>query len=387
MYKILTLNNIAQSGLDRFPLDHYRLGKDLGDADAILLRSFDLHKYEPAASIKAVGRAGAGTNNIPIALYSKRGVPVFNTPGANANAVKELVLTGILLAARNIPDALAFVAGLDPQAPDLNKVIEDGKKNFVGVELPKKTLGVIGLGAIGVQVANSARALGMRVLGYDPHMTIDGAWKLSSDVEKAASLQDLLSHSDFLSVHVPLNDATRGIIGRSAFHVMKHGAVLLNFSREAVVDEDALLNALNQKKLARYVSDFPTAHLIGHPGAISLPHLGASTEEAEENCAMMVADQVRDYLERGNVSNSVNFPNLRLAREGAARLCVANLNQPNMIGQLSQVLGNAKLNIVQMQNASRGEVAYNVLDVETAVDAATKAAIEQIDGILSVRVI
>jgi len=387
MYKILTLNNIAQSGLDRFPLDHYRLGKDLGDADAILLRSFDLHKYEPAASIKAVGRAGAGTNNIPIALYSKRGVPVFNTPGANANAVKELVLTGILLAARNIPDALAFVAGLDPQSPDLNKVIEDGKKNFVGVELPKKTLGVIGLGAIGVQVANSARALGMRVLGYDPHMTIDGAWKLSSDVEKAASLQDLLSHSDFLSVHVPLNDATRGIIGRSAFHVMKHGAVLLNFSREAVVDEEALLNALNQKKLARYVSDFPTAHLIGHPGAISLPHLGASTEEAEENCAMMVADQVRDYLERGNVSNSVNFPNLRLAREGAARLCVANLNQPNMIGQLSQVLGNAKLNIVQMQNASRGEVAYNVLDVETAVDAATKAAIEQIDGILSVRVI
>jgi len=387
MYKILTLNNIAQSGLDRFPLDHYRLGKDLGDADAILLRSFDLHKYEPAASIKAVGRAGAGTNNIPIALYSKRGVPVFNTPGANANAVKELVLTGILLAARNIPDALAFVAGLDPQSPDLNKAIEDGKKNFVGVELPKKTLGVIGLGAIGVQVANSARALGMRVLGYDPHMTIDGAWKLSSDVEKAASLQDLLSHSDFLSVHVPLNDATRGIIGRSAFHVMKHGAVLLNFSREAVVDEEALLNALNQKKLARYVSDFPTAHLIGHPGAISLPHLGASTEEAEENCAMMVADQVRDYLERGNVSNSVNFPNLRLAREGAARLCVANLNQPNMIGQLSQVLGNAKLNIVQMQNASRGEVAYNVLDVETAVDAATKAAIEQIDGILSVRVI
>lgn len=387
MYKILTLNNIAQSGLDRFPLDHYRLGKDLGDADAILLRSFDLHKYEPAASIKAVGRAGAGTNNIPIALYSKRGVPVFNTPGANANAVKELVLTGILLAARNIPDALAFVAGLDPQSPDLNKAIEDGKKNFVGVELPKKTLGVIGLGAIGVQVANSARALGMRVLGYDPHMTIDGAWKLSSDVEKAASLQDLLSHSDFLSVHVPLNDATRGIIGRSAFHVMKHGAVLLNFSREAVVDEEALLNALNQKKLARYVSDFPTAHLIGHPGAISLPHLGASTEEAEENCAMMVADQVRDYLERGNVSNSVNFPNLRLAREGAARLCVVNLNQPNMIGQLSQVLGNAKLNIVQMQNASRGEVAYNVLDVETAVDAATKAAIEQIDGILSVRVI
>jgi len=387
MYKILTLNNIAQSGLDRFPLDHYRLGKDLGDADAILLRSFDLHKYEPAESIKAVGRAGAGTNNIPIALYSKRGVPVFNTPGANANAVKELVLTGILLAARNIPDALAFVAGLDAQSPDLNKVIEDGKKNFVGVELPKKTLGVIGLGAIGVQVANSARALGMRVLGYDPHMTIDGAWKLSSDVEKATSLQDLLSHSDFLSVHVPLNDATRGIIGRSAFHVMKHGAVLLNFSREAVVDEEALLNALNQKKLARYVSDFPTAHLIGHPGAISLPHLGASTEEAEENCAMMVADQVRDYLERGNVSNSVNFPNLRLAREGAARLCVANLNQPNMIGQLSQVLGNAKLNIVQMQNASRGDVAYNVLDVETAVDAATKAAIEQIDGILSVRVI
>jgi D-3-phosphoglycerate dehydrogenase / 2-oxoglutarate reductase len=387
MFKILTLNNIAQSGLDRFPLDRYRLGKDLTDADAILLRSYDLHKFEPPASVKAVGRAGAGTNNIPIATYSKRGVPVFNTPGANANAVKELVLTGMLLAARNIPDALAFVAGLDPQAPDLNKLIEDGKKNFVGVELPKKTLGVIGLGAIGVQVANSARALGMRVLGFDPHMTIEGAWKLSSDVEKAASLQDLLTHSDFISVHVPLNDATRGIVGRSAFHVMKHGAVLLNFSREAIVDEEALLDALNQKKLARYVSDFPSPHLIGHRSAISLPHLGASTEEAEENCAMMVADQVRDYLERGNVSNSVNFPNLRLAREGAARLCVANLNQPNMIGQLSQVLGNAKLNIVQMQNASRGEIAYNVLDVESAVDAATQAALGKIEGILSVRVI
>lgn len=387
MFKILTLNNIAQSGLDRFPLDRYRLGKDLSDADAILLRSYDLHKYEPPLTVKAVGRAGAGTNNIPIAIYSKRGVPVFNTPGANANAVKELVITGMLLAARNIPDALAFVAGLDPHAPDLNKLIEDGKKNFVGVELPKKTLGVIGLGAIGVQVANSARALGMRVMGFDPHMTIEGAWKLSSDVEKAASLQDLLAHSDFISVHVPLNDATRGIVGRSAFHVMKHGAVLLNFSREAIVDEEALLDALNQKKLARYVSDFPSPHLIGHQGAISLPHLGASTEEAEENCAMMVADQVRDYLERGNVSNSVNFPNLRLAREGAARLCVANLNQPNMIGQLSQVLGNAKLNIVQMQNASRGEIAYNVLDVESAVDAATQAALGKIEGILSVRVI
>jgi len=387
MFKILTLNNIAQSGLDRFPLTHYRLGKDLSDADAILLRSFDLHNYTAAASIKAVGRAGAGTNNIPIAKWSKLGVPVFNTPGANANAVKELVLTGILLAARNIPEALAFVAGLDPQAADLNKLVEDGKKNFVGVELPKKTLGVIGLGAIGVQVANSARALGMRVLGYDPHMTIDGAWKLSSDVEKAASLQDLLAHSDFISVHVPLNDATRGIVGRPAFHVMKHGAVLLNFSREAVVDEEALLDALNAKKLSRYVSDFPTPHLIHHPSAISLPHLGASTEEAEENCAVMVADQVREYLERGNISNSVNFPNLRLAREGAARLCVANLNQPNMIGQLSQVLGNAKLNIVQMQNASRGEVAYNVLDVESAVSVETQAAIGAIEGILSVRVI
>jgi D-3-phosphoglycerate dehydrogenase / 2-oxoglutarate reductase len=387
MHKILTLNNIAQSGLDRFPLDHYRLGKDFAEPDAILLRSYDLHKFDAPASVRAVGRAGAGTNNIPIAAFSKRGVPVFNTPGANANAVKELVVTGMLLAARNIPDALNFVATLDPQAPDLDKRIEDGKKQFVGSELPRKVLGVVGLGAIGVQVANAARALGMRVMGYDPHMTIEGAWKLSSDVEKAASLQDLLSHADFVSVHVPLNDATRGIIGSSAFRVIKHGAVLLNFSREAIVDEEALLTALDEKRLARYVSDFPSAHLIGHRGAISLPHLGASTEEAEENCAVMVADQVRDYLERGNVSNSVNFPNLRLAREGAARLCVANLNQPNMIGQLSQVLGNAKLNIVQMQNASRGEIAYNVLDVETAVDADAQARIREIPGILSVRVI
>jgi D-3-phosphoglycerate dehydrogenase / 2-oxoglutarate reductase len=387
MFTIKTLNNVSKNGLSRFPTASYTIDNEAATPHAILLRSADMHSAVVPDSVLAMGRAGAGTNNIPVAELSKRGVVVFNTPGANANAVRELVLAGMLMAARNLGRAMDFVSKLDSSAADLDKRVEDGKKSFVGSELRGKVLGVIGLGAIGVRVANAARSLGMRVVGFDPHMTIEGAWKLSSEVERAASLQDLYSKVDYLTVHVPLNDATRGTVGKAAFKAMKHDAVLLNFSREAIVDEEALLEALNEGKLRYYVCDFPTAHVIGHSKVIALPHLGASTEEAEENCAVMVADQVRDYLDRGNITNAVNFPNLNLPREGAVRICVANRNKPGMIGQLSHVLGTAELNILQMQNASRGELAYNVLDVEQQVGESVLQALRQIDGILSVRVI
>ncbi len=387
MYRIQILNNIAQVGLDRLPSSRYLTGKDVEHPQAILLRSADLHQFEIPGSVLAIGRAGAGTNNIPVADMSRRGIPVFNAPGANANAVKELVLAGLLMASRNLAPALAFVAALDADRPDLEKAVEEGKKRFVGAELPGKTLGVIGLGAIGVLVANGAQGLGMRVLGHDPHMTVEGAWRLSADVQRADTLHALYGQADFVTVHVPLNDATRGMISRSALAAMKPGAVMLNFSREAIVDEDALIEALQAGRLGAYVSDFPSARLIGNPRVLALPHLGASTAEAEENCAVMVADQVRNYLEHGEILNSVNFPNLRLVRDGVARVCVVNANRPNMIGQISQVLGTANLNIVQMHNASRGELAYNVLDLEAPVPDAAREALAAIDGILAVRVI
>jgi D-3-phosphoglycerate dehydrogenase / 2-oxoglutarate reductase len=384
MFKIQTLNNISRSGTDRLPKDRYQIASEIAQPDAILLRSADMHAIEIPASVKAVARAGAGTNNIPVAKLSERGVPVFNAPGANANAVKELVLAGMLLAARNVGDALGFVGGLSGN-PDPHHAIEHEKKRFVGIELAGRTLGVVGLGAIGVKVANAARALGMQVYGFDPHMTVEGAWQLSSDVVKAGSLNELFAASDFISFHVPLNDATRGIFGAAALNVARKGVVLLNFARDGIVDPAALRQGLQDGRIGRYVTDFPQADLLGNARVIALPHLGASTLEAEENCAVMVADQLRDFLENGNVANSVNFPNTRMSREGTARLCIANKNRPNMIGQLTHALGAAGVNIAQMHNASRGELAYTLVDTDSDVDAAILGEIASIEGILSVR--
>lgn len=386
MFTIQTLNNISRNGLDRLPTARYATANEVAEPDAVLVRSADMHKSPIAASVKAVARAGAGTNNIPVAELSARGVPVFNAPGANANAVKELVVAGMLLAARNIADALAFVRGLEP-GEDLHHKVEAEKKRFVGSELAGKTLGVVGLGAIGVKVANAAHALGMRVVGFDPHMTVDGAWQLSSEVAKAGSLAELYAGADYLSFHVPLNDKTRGVFGAQALEIVRPGVVLLNFAREGVVDAAALRKGLADGRIGRYVSDFPDADLLANPRVIALPHLGASTGEAEENCAVMVVDQLRDFLEHGNVHNSVNFPETRMARAGLARICIANSNRPNMIGQLSHVLGEAGVNIAQMHNASRGELAYSLIDADSPVPDSLVAAIAAIDGILSVRVI
>jgi D-3-phosphoglycerate dehydrogenase len=386
MFKVQTLNNISKNGLSRLPGNLYKVANDVADADAILVRSADMHGKPLAASIKAVARAGAGVNNIPVAEFSKRGVPVFNAPGANANAVKELVVAGMLIAARNLNDALAFVGSLGA-GDDLHHKVEAEKKRFVGSELAGKTLGVVGLGAIGVKVANAAHALGMRVLGFDPHMTIDGAWALSSDVAKAGSLNELFAAADYITFHVPLNDATRGIFAAAALELVRPGVVLLNFAREGIIDTATLKQGLANGRIGRYVTDFPSADLLGNAHVIGLPHLGASTGEAEENCALMVVDQLRDFLENGNVHNAVNFPNTRMSRAGAARLCVANQNRPNMIGQLSHVLGEAGVNIAQMHNASRGDLAYTLIDLDSPAPDALIAAIGKIDGILSVRAI
>jgi D-3-phosphoglycerate dehydrogenase len=386
MFKIQTLNNISRNGLDRLPATLYSTANEIAEPDAVLVRSADMHKALIAASVKAVARAGAGVNNIPVATLSARGVPVFNAPGANANAVKELVVAGMLIAARNIADALAFVRDLKA-GEDLHHRVEAEKKRFVGSELSGKTLGVVGLGAIGVKVANAAYALGMRVVGFDPHMTVDGAWQLSSEVAKARSLNELFAASDYLTFHVPLNDKTKGVFGAQAVELVRPGLVLLNFAREGIVDAGALRRGLAEGRIGRYVSDFPDADLLGDPRVIALPHLGASTGEAEENCAVMVVDQLRDFLEHGNVRNSVNFPETRMARAGNARICIANSNRPNMIGQLSHVLGEAGVNIAQMLNTSRGELAYSLIDADSPVPDTLAAEIAAIDGILSVRVI
>ncbi len=387
MFKIRTYNKISVSGTSRLPQGRYEIGDNVDAPDAILVRSADLHKIPVNPELKAVARAGAGTNNVPVTELSKRGIVVFNAPGANANAVKELVLAGMLMAVRNLREATEFVRSLDPADPALEHKVEDGKKRFVGSEVVGRTLGVVGLGAIGVRVANAAKGIGMRVIGFDPHMTVEGAWQLSSDVDKAGSLGEILAAADFISLHVPLNAATKGTINAAALANAKDGLVLLNFAREGVVDEEAVIAALDSGKLGHYVSDFPTARTLAHPKVVSFPHLGASTNEAEENCAVMVADQLRDYLENGNVTNAVNFPSVRLPRAGAQRLTVANRNVPNMIGQLSHVLGGAGANITQMLNSSRGELAYNILDLDQPISSDVVAKVEAIEGILAVRVL
>jgi D-3-phosphoglycerate dehydrogenase / 2-oxoglutarate reductase len=384
-FQILVLNQLSPAGLKRLPDAHYKIAKDCAAPDAILLRSHDLHSYDILPSVKAIGRAGAGTNNIPIDKMSARGVPVFNTPGANANAVKELVIAGMLLAARNLPGALRFTADLrgDPDAMDL--AVESGKKNYAGIELANHTLGVIGLGKIGCLVADAAIRLGMQVLGYDPDITVDAAWSLPSLVKKANAIEDILKASDFITLHVPLLEVTRHLIRRERIEKMKRGAVLLNFSRDAVVDEAAVLQGLVSRALKYYVCDFPSPALAGQDGVIALPHLGASTREAEENCAVMVVDQMRDYLEHGNIRNAVNFPDLVMSREAPYRVAIANANVPNMLGQMSTAMAKAGLNIHNMTNKSRGDMAYTLVDIDSPADAGLTAALSAIPGVLSVR--
>ncbi len=382
---VLILNQISQNGLKRLPAERYQVGKDIAAPDAIMVRSADMHKMDIPASVQAIGRAGAGTNNIPVKAMSARGVPVFNAPGANANAVKELVVAGMLLSARNIGGAMKFVTALDPRDAEMEKKVEDGKKTFAGFELAGHTLGVIGLGKIGCLVADVAIKLGMNVLGYDPEITVDAAWSLPSQVKKANSVAEVLKHADFISMHVPLVDATRKMINAEMLAHARHGAVLLNFSREGVVDETAVIAALDAKKLAAYVCDFPSPHVNTHPNVIALPHLGASTGEAEENCAIMVAEQLRDYMEHGNVQNAVNFPNVTMPRESNFRIAVANSNVPNMLGQISTAMANAGLNIHNMMNKSKGDVAYTLVDVDSAVPGTVVDAIAGIPGVLAVR--
>jgi D-3-phosphoglycerate dehydrogenase len=385
MYKILTLNNISVAGLERLPRDSFEIASEIQHPDAILLRSFKMHDMEIPASLRAVGRAGAGVNNIPVDKMSKLGVPVFNAPGANANAVKELVIAGMLMACRNICQSWDFSRNLEGEDAEINKNVEAGKKNFVGFELPGRTLGVIGLGAIGVQVANAAHALGMNVIGYDPDITVQRAWELSSNVQKASSVDDLLSKVDFVTFHVPLIDATRNLINKERLAMMKDNVVVLNFARNGIVDDEAMVEALDTGKAYAYICDFPSNLLKNHPRVITLPHLGASTKEAEDNCAIMVAEQVKDYLVNGNVHNSVNFPEMFMPRAGGYRMAVVNANVPNMLGQISTKLADAGLNIVDMLNKSRGELAYTLVDVESEISQDTVDKLMGIEGVLSVR--
>lgn len=384
-YRILILNKISSHGLKRLPAESYETGSEIANPDAILVRSARMHEMDIPPSVRTIGRAGAGTNNIPIAEMSKRGVVVFNTPGANANAVKELVLTGMLMAARNIAPAMKFVEKLQGDDATLAAQVEEGKKPFAGIELPGRMLGIIGLGAVGGMVADTALKLGMKVQGYDPDITVDAAWRLSSDVRRAHSVDDVFRHSDFITLHVPLVDATRQMVNAERIALMKHGAVLVNFSREGVVDEQAVLDGLDSKKLRAYVCDFPTSRIKSHSGVIALPHLGASTQEAEDNCAVMVVDQVREFLENGNIGYSVNFPSVQMPRESAFRLAIANANVPNMLGQISTAMAEAGLNIHNMVNKSREEMAYTLVDLDSAVPKAVVARISSIDGVLNVR--
>ena len=389
MHKIRTINNISEKGLSRFPADDYELGDAIADPEAILVRSQQLTDADAVPSLRAVGRAGAGVNNIPVAEYTDKGIVVFNTPGANANAVKELVMLGLLLSCRGIIPGIEYVNTLGEHSDkaELNKLVESSKKQYKGRELKGKTLGVLGLGAIGSMVADMALQMEMNVVGYDPALSVEAAWRLSSKVEKMENLQMLFSRSDIISLHVPALDATRGMINSEALSQFKDGAVLLNFAREEIVDKEAISEALDSGKISQYISDFPTPGLIGKPGVISTPHLGASTEEAEENCAIMVADQVRDFLENGNIKNSVNFPALSLERTaGCYRIAMANKNVPRILSSVLSILADRNINVVDMLNKSREDVAYNLIDIQAEPSVELLEEVLAIDGVINVRV-
>lgn len=385
MLQILTLNNIAEQGLSRFPAALFNVGDSITNPDAIILRSQNLHEAEIPDSLAAVGRAGAGVNNIPIDKMSARGIPVFNTPGANANAVKELAIAGLLIAARNLCDAREYVKGLSETGDALSKAVEAGKKQFVGFELPGRTLGVVGLGAIGVEVANTALALGMNVIGFDPKITVRSAWQLSAGVEHAESIDELFQRSNAVSLHVPLVEQTKGLVNAKRISLMPKGGVLINFARGGIVESEAAMAALDSGQLSTYVCDFPTEALIQHPRVIALPHLGASTVEAEENCAIMAAENLKEFLLNGNIRYSVNFPEARLPRLDAWRITIANANVPNMVGQISTILAAANLNIEDLLNKSLGELAYTIVDVNGEVSDETCAQIRSVSGVLALR--
>lgn len=386
-FTIRTLNNISSRGLDRLPRDRYAVSSDAAAPDAIIVRSADMHSMTIPASVKAVGRAGAGTNNVPVAALSKRGVPVFNAPGANANAVKELVIAAILMSMRHVCEAWSYARGLSA-ADDhaLEELVEQGKKKFVGRELPGRVLGVIGLGAVGVEVANAAHALGMSVVGFDPQLTVERALQLTSSIERTATLDDLFARSDVVTVHAPLIEETRNLVNRARLKRMRDGGTVVNFARADIVDAGAIVDALDEGRLAGYVCDFPTQAIKDHPKVVALPHLGASTYEAEENCAVMVADTLRGFLENGTLRHSVNFPDAVLPRaSGTTRVAVANENVPNVVAEISAALAAAKLNIANLLNKSRGDLAYTLVDVDGQVPAQVLEAIGAIPGVLSVR--
>ena len=384
MFKVLTLNNISAVGLNQLPRDLYEVASEIKNPDAIMVRSHPMHEMEIPSNLKVVGRAGAGVNNIPVESMTQAGIPVFNAPGANANAVKELVIASLFLASRNLCQAYNYTASLKGESGSLKKKVEAGKKQFVGFELPGKTLGVIGLGAIGVLVANAASSLGMKVIGFDPGITVSSAWNLSSNVEKGVNVDDVLSRSDFVTVHVPLLDSTRHLIDQERLEIMKDGVILLNFARDGILNDSAVCQAINAGKVSTYVTDFPSAELIGHPGVITLPHLGASTHQAEENCAVMVANQIRDFLENGNITNAVNFPTVNLPRASDYRVAVVNENRPDMVSQISHVLGKTDVNIKHMINESRGDIAYTLMDTDSNVCEEAVDLISAIDGVLRV---
>jgi D-3-phosphoglycerate dehydrogenase len=384
-FKVLTLNNISVEGLRRFPSDHYEVASEISEPHAIILRSSDMHLMEIPDSVVAIGRAGAGVNNIPIEALSRRGVPVFNTPGANANAVKELAVAAMLISARNICNARDYVKDLDMDSDALNKAVEAGKKEFVGFELPGKTLGVIGLGAVGVEVANVALSLGMKVVGYDPAITVKRAWQLSSGAQQVDTLDRLFKESDFVTAHVPLVNETVNLIDRERLALMRDGGVIINFARGGVANDTDILDALNSGKLHSYITDFPSVKIIDHSKVIALPHLGASTSEAEENCAIMVANNLRDFLENGNVRFSVNFPETIIPRLDAYRITIANANVPNMVGQISTCLAKANLNIEDLLNKSFDELAYTIVDLNGPVSNKTISELSAIDGVLALR--
>jgi D-3-phosphoglycerate dehydrogenase len=390
MYKVRTYNQISIKGLDRFPRQSYEVGSDIAHPDAFLLRSQKLQGVEVPVSLLAVARAGAGVNNVPVAEYGKQGIVVFNTPGANANAVKELVMAGMLLSARGIIDGMNYVQSLagikDPG--EMSPLVEKAKSRFAGNELRGKTLGIVGLGAIGSMVADMALAMGMTVVGFDPVLSIDAAWRLSNEVNRMENLQSLLARSDYVSLHVPAVDATRHMINDDTLAVIKQGAVLLNFARDAIVDSAAVLRSLDAGRLGKYVCDFPEPVLLGHPKIIAMPHIGASTEESEENCAVMAANQLIDYLENGNIVNSVNFPKISMERSpGTSRITFSNDNVSGVLGRVLSVLADNKVNVVDMMNKSRGELAFNIVDVEQVPGEDVINAIKAVDNVIRVRVI
>jgi D-3-phosphoglycerate dehydrogenase len=387
MFRVQTLNKISPEGLQRFSMDHYEVASEFSSPDAILVRSAKMHDMSFPLSLKAIGRAGAGVNNIPLEVCTEKGIVVFNTPGANANAVKELVIASMLVSSRNLVQGVNWAKTLIGSGEEVPKLVEAGKSNFVGPEIYGKTLGVIGLGAIGMLVANAAHSLGMRVIGFDPYISVDSAWMLSKDVEKAISLDNLLSEADYLSLHIPLMDTTKGFINKSKFDIMKKGVRIMNFARGGLVDVGDLFDAFKNGKVASFVTDFPDEELLKHDQVIGIPHLGASTPESELNCAVMAVDQVKDFLENGNIKNSVNFPNTGMPRNGGYRLIIANKNVPKMVGNITAVLADENINIADMLNKNRGEIAYNIIDIDGEISDTLVQKIRDIQGIIMVRLL